>query len=218
MPLEITTFILGPLENNCYLLTDPQTNTAAVIDPSFDSETILQTIQERGLHLTHIWLTHAHFDHINGVETLTQATPSPVSIGLHPADLELWKQGGGSDMFGVKIIPAVTPSIMFYQGQKLTLGKSKLEVRHTPGHTRGHVVIIDWENHAVFCGDLIFKGSIGRTDLQGGNQLDLLHSIRTQILTLPSDFKLFSGHGPETRIGIEAETNPYINNFPPLVG
>ena len=210
MKLEIVTLVLGPLENNTFLIGDPVSREAAVIDPSFDGDIIPEEIQQRNWRLTSIWLTHAHFDHIAGINALTRAFIYPIQIGLHAADLDLWKQGGGARFFGIEIEPGPEPTLFFTHGQKLFLGTTALDVRHTPGHTPGHVIFYASENEVVFCGDLIFNRGIGRTDLPGGEQIELLNSIRTQVLALPPQTRLLSGHGPETTVGEEAVENPFL--------
>ncbi|HVP20572.1 MAG TPA: MBL fold metallo-hydrolase [Anaerolineaceae bacterium] len=203
-------FVLGPLENNTYLVVDSDTGEAVVIDPSFDSQVVIDEVRQQGWKLTQVWLTHAHFDHIAGVSTITQSTQPPLPVGLHPGDLVLWKQDGSAPQFGVAFESGPEPSIEFSHGQILKLGKSSFEVRHTPGHTRGHVVFVSLDEEIVWCGDLIFNGSVGRTDMPGGDTAALLHSIRTQILTLPASTRLLSGHGLETTVGAEAKHNPYL--------
>ena len=210
MKLEIVTLVLGPLDNNSYIMADPVSREAIVIDPSFDAENISKEIQQRNWHLSNIWLTHAHFDHIAGINALIRTLSYPMQIGIHPADLELWKQGGGAGYFGIEIEPGPAPTLFFTHAQKLFLGAVAIEVRHTPGHTPGHVIFYASENEIAFCGDLIFNRGIGRTDLPGGDQIELLHSIRTQVLVLPSQTRLLSGHGPETTVGGEAAENPFL--------
>ena len=210
MSLSINTFILGPLQNNTYLLSDPDSKEAVIIDPSFDIEEVLEYIQVNGLTLSKILITHAHFDHVVGVNTIIKTFGPGIPIGLHPADLPLWRQGSGAEIFGLRFEPAARPSIHFYQGQVLSIGSEKLEVKQTPGHSRGHVIFHYLPKNIVFCGDLIFSGSIGRTDLPGGSAVEILHSIRTQILTLPPETRLLSGHGPETTVETESQTNPYL--------
>jgi len=210
MKFEIVTQVLGPLENNTYLIADPVSREAVVIDPSFDADIISEQIQQRNWHLSNIWLTHAHFDHIAGINALTRALSYTIGIGIHPADLELWQQGGGARFFGLEIDPGPKPNQFFYHGQKLFLGAEAVEVRHTPGHTPGHVIFYASENEIAFCGDLIFNRGIGRTDLPGGSQNELLNSIRTQVLVLPPQTRLLSGHGPETTVGEEAVENPFL--------
>lgn len=210
MSLLIKTFILGPLQNNTYLLSEPDSKEAVIIDPSFDTEEVLEYIASQGLTLQKVLITHAHFDHVVGVNAIVKALGPNIPIGLHPADLPLWRQGAGGEIFGLRFEPAARPSIHFYQGQTISIGSEKLEVKQTPGHSRGHVIFHYVPEQIVFCGDLIFSGSIGRTDLPGGSVQDILHSIRTQILTLPPETRLLSGHGPETTVGAESESNPYL--------
>ena len=209
MALEIVRLVLGPMENNTYLLAD--SGKAVVIDPSFDSETVLQVVEKRSWELTAIWLTHAHFDHIAGVQTIQQASrKGPLPVGLHNDDLPLWKQGGGARLFGMNIEPGPAPSMHFEHGQLLALGGSQIEVRHAPGHTPGHVMFYSVEASAMLVGDVIFYHGVGRTDLPGGSQAVLMRSIREQVLTLPPQTKLFSGHGPETTVEEELEENPFL--------
>jgi hydroxyacylglutathione hydrolase len=210
MNLEIVTLVLGPMDNNSYIIADPVSRDAVVIDPSFDAEIITGEIERHNWHLTAIWLTHAHFDHIAGISALTRVLSYPVQVGIHPADLDLWKQGGGARSFGIEIEPGPEPTQFFTQGQTLLMGSSPVEVRHTPGHTSGHVIFYISENHTAFCGDLIFYRSIGRTDLPGGNEIELLNSIRTQVLVLPPQTRLLCGHGPETTVRDEAAGNPFL--------
>ncbi len=203
-------FVLGPLENNTYLIVDSETNEAVVVDPSFGSESVLAEIKQQGWHLAQVWLTHAHFDHIVGVSAVAGSTTPPLPVGLHPGDLVLWKQAGGAPSFGYRFESGPEPTLFFAHGQLLHVGKTTFEVRHTPGHTRGHVVFVCHEGGFTLCGDLIFQGSVGRTDLPGGDTQALLNSIRTQILDLPPATRLYSGHGLETTVGEEIKTNPFI--------
>jgi glyoxylase-like metal-dependent hydrolase (beta-lactamase superfamily II) len=129
---------------------------------------------------------------------------------LHPNDHVLWRAGGGGALFGFKIDPGPEPTIDFTQGQILRLGTVQFEVRFTPGHTPGHCVLVCAEEKVCFCGDLIFAGSVGRTDLPGGDWETLETSIRQQIYTLPDETRLLSGHGPETTVGNEKRSNPFV--------
>lgn len=210
MALEILNFILGPLENNSYLIACSHTGEAAIIDPSFGSETMLDEVIRRGWTVRHIWLTHAHFDHIAGVGSLTGSLQHQVSVAIHPNDHELWKRNGGASQFGFQIQPIPVPTEFLTHGQILHLGQERIEVRHTPGHTSGHVMFYSPSARACFCGDLIFQGSVGRTDLPGGDFDTLLESIRTQVLTLPPQTHLFSGHGPVTTVADESRENPFL--------
>lgn len=210
MALEIITLLLGPMGNNTYLIADTETRLAAVIDPSFESEKVLSRLKERGWTLTAIWLTHAHFDHIAGVKLLSETTSPALPVGLHHADLPLWKQNGGARTFGLEIDPGPQPSLSFEDGKTLRLGKQSLEIRHAPGHTPGHVILYSAEADAAFCGDVIFYHGIGRTDLPGGSHALLLDSIRQRVLSLPPNTRLLSGHGPETTVAEEMAENPFL--------
>lgn len=210
MTLSILTFTLGPLENNTYLITDDATGLAAVIDPSFDSVTVAEEASRRSWQLTTIIFTHAHFDHIAGAGQLFKACSTPPVLYLHPADLPLYQQQGSAAEFGLQLddLPAETQPLA--DGQMITLGQSHLEVHHTPGHSPGHVVIYSAEAQTAFCGDLVFAGSVGRTDLPGGSSMLLIHSIRRSILSLPPATRLLCGHGPETTVGEELQYNLFF--------
>jgi len=211
MSLKIFKLVLGMLENNTYLVSDSDTLEAAVIDPAGDSRKVLEMIEKYNLELTQIWITHAHFDHTAGVPLLSASRQPPVPVYLHPDDLELYKNGGGAVEFGFRIMELPEPSLLFSNGRVLRLGNSSLEVRHTPGHSPGHVIFYSAECGVVFCGDVIFRNGIGRTDFSGGSHETLIQSIRTQILSLPPQTKLLPGHGPETSVGVEAGANPYLS-------
>lgn len=208
--LEIVSFTLGPAQTNAYLVADPETKEAAVIDPSWDGHVILKEAQKRGWRIGHLWYTHAHFDHIGGAGAIADAlNPLPL-VALHPNDHVLWRAGGGSALFGFDIDPGPEPTIDFVHGMKMKLGSNEFEVRFTPGHTLGHCVLYVAEAGVCFCGDLIFNGSVGRTDLPGGDWDTLVKSIREQIFTLPDDTRLLSGHGPITTVGEEKTNNPFV--------
>ncbi len=211
--LEIISFTLGPAQTNAYLVADPETKEAAVIDPAWDGHLILAEAQKRGWRIAHLWYTHAHFDHIGGAGAIADAlNPLPL-VALHPNDHVLWRAGGGGALFGFDIDPGPEPTIDFYQGQILRLGSVKFEVRFTPGHTPGHCIFYVPSSPACFCGDLIFAGSVGRTDLPGANWKQLVESIKTQVFTLPDETRLLSGHGPETTVGEEKENNPFVTGI-----
>jgi glyoxylase-like metal-dependent hydrolase (beta-lactamase superfamily II) len=131
-------------------------------------------------------------------------------VALHPRDYGLWRVKGGAAMFGIEIEPCPEPTVDLSQFVRLHLGEEEFEVRHAPGHTPGHVVFYCAQESVAFCGDVIFQGSIGRTDLPGGNYDTLIESIHSQILTLPDDTRLLSGHGPETTVGVERVNNPFL--------
>ena len=209
--LEIVSMVLGPVMTNAYLVGDPDSHQAVVIDPAWDGELIVEEAGRREWRITQIWLTHAHFDHIGGVAEIVRRVKPATPVALHPADLPVYSAQGGAGLFGMRVEPGPQPAIQLRHGQLLELGNSTFEVRHCPGHTPGHVVFYCAEEKVMFCGDVVFWGSIGRTDLPGGDYDTLINSIRTQILTLPDETRLLSGHGGETTVGAERRNNPFLS-------
>lgn len=211
--LELVTFTLGPAMTNAYLVADSETKETAVIDPAWDGHVILAEAQKRGWRIAHLWYTHAHFDHIGGAGAIADAlNPLPL-VALHPADHVLWRAEGGAPLFGFKIDPGPEPAIDLQHGQILKLGNVEFEVRHAPGHTPGLCILYVASEGICFSGDLIFRDSVGRTDLPGGDWKTLLDSIHEQVFTLPDETRLLSGHGPETTVGEEKQSNPYLGEF-----
>jgi len=224
--LEIVSFTLGPAQTNAYLVADSETKEAVVIDPAWDGHIILAEAQKRGWRIGHLWYTHAHFDHIGGAGAIADAlNPLPL-VALHSNDHVLWRAGGGGALFGFDIDPGPEPTIDVVHGMKLRLGSVEFEIRFTPGHTAGHCILYVSDTRAersdplgersrsvCFCGDLIFAGSVGRTDLPGGNWETLVKSIKEQIFTLPDDTRLLSGHGPETTVAEEKRSNLFVGGM-----
>jgi len=211
--MEIITLVLGPVETNTYIVADPATEEAVVIDPAWDGEQIARRASQRDWTIRQIWLTHAHFDHLAGAAGIVrQVVPAP-PVALHPQDLPLWSRGGGAAMFGMQVDPGPRPSILLAERQVLQIGNLSFEVLYAPGHTPGHVLFYSAAEKVVFCGDVVFAGSIGRTDLPGGNYHQLLESIRTRILSLPDETRLLSGHGPESTVGKEKRSNPFLTDL-----
>ncbi len=208
--LAIHSLTLGPVQTNAYLVADEASRTAAVIDPAWDGARIVDAARRRGWRIAHIWLTHAHFDHLGGAGAVSDAINPPVPVALHSADYPLWRVEGGAPLFGLHIDPGPEPTVELYHGQALRLGETVFEVRHAPGHTPGHVLFYCPQAGAAFVGDIIFRGSIGRTDLPGGDYATLLESIRAQVLTLPEATRLYPGHGPATTVGEERRSNPFL--------
>ena len=211
MSIEIICLPLGMTMTNCYLVGENKTNTAVVIDPGWDGHKIVEEAENRGWEITNIWLTHAHFDHIGGAGAVANGSDPTPEVALHPEDRWLWDAKGGSQMFGIQDIdPGPELSIDLEHGQKLNLGEIEFEVRHAPGHTPGHVMFYCQTAGVLFCGDVIFRSSIGRTDLPKGDYDTLINSIHTQVLTLPEETRLLNGHGPETTVGFEKVYNSFL--------
>lgn len=209
--LAIVAFTLGPASTNAYLVADPASGTAVVIDPAWDGKRIATAATQRGWRISHIWLTHAHFDHFGGAGAIADAPEAPIPVALHPDDHSLWRMGGGAHAFGLPgFDPGPEPTIYLEHGMQLKLGEHRLEVRHTPGHTPGHVIFRHGSGALAFCGDLIFRGSVGRTDFPGGSMDLLLESIHREILSLPDEAQLFPGHGPVTTVETERKANPFL--------
>ena len=209
--LKIISLTLGPVSTNCYLIADPETKEAAVIDPGWDGHIILAKAQEHDWRISQLWYTHAHFDHFGGAAAVADGCTPPPVVGLHPDDEALWRIKGGAQFFGIPLDdPGPEPSLHLQHGQILQLGSNQFEVRHAPGHSPGHVIFYCEAEKVLFSGDVIFQGSIGRTDLPNGNHEMLLQSIREQVLTLPDDVQVLSGHMGETSVGVERRSNPFL--------
>jgi glyoxylase-like metal-dependent hydrolase (beta-lactamase superfamily II) len=209
--LEIIPLVLGPVGTNCYIVGDLLSHSAVVVDPAWDGEVILEESNRKDWKIEQIWLTHAHFDHIGGISALANNIQPPPMVALHPLDLPLYSVQGGAALFGFRLGQAPEPTLQLYHGQVLSIGNQSFEVRHCPGHTPGHVIFYSSAEEVVFCGDVIFWGSVGRTDLPGGDFDTLMKSIHTQILVLPNDTRLLSGHGGETTVGAERRDNPFLS-------
>lgn len=205
--LQIIPIPNGLFEENCYLAGEDGHPEVVIVDPGEEAERFLNEARARSLRISQIWLTHAHIDHIMGVETVRRATGAP--IYLHPAERPIYEglveQGL---LFGFDLTPAPTPDAELRHGQRLLAGAAEFEVRHLPGHSPGHVVFV--APGVVLGGDVLFQGSIGRTDLVGGDLPTLLAGIREHLFSLPDETIVYPGHGPATTIGRERATNPFL--------
>ncbi len=208
--LNYLTVPVTPFAQNCSLIWDEQTRQAAVIDPGGELDRLLQEVQRLGLKLEQIWLTHAHIDHAGGTGELARRLGLPI-IGPHPGD-QFWIDGlpQQSAMFGFAPAEPFTPTRWLHDGDTVTLGGHTLDVRHCPGHTPGHVMFHSPELKRAFVGDVLFAGSIGRTDFPQGDHDTLIASITQRLWPMGDDTVFIPGHGPESTFGRERRTNPYV--------
>jgi glyoxylase-like metal-dependent hydrolase (beta-lactamase superfamily II) len=205
--VEVVALPNGQMAENCYLIADRSTGEAVIIDPGEEAAMFLAELDTRGWSLKGIWLTHAHVDHIMGVGAVRRATGAP--IHLHPLDRPLYDalpQYGA--WLGMRLDPAPAPDVELRAGAPVRVGHQAFDVRFTPGHSPGSVSFVG--HGMVFGGDVLFNGSIGRTDLPGGDFPTLMSTLQTQFLSLPDSTVVHSGHGPDTTIGVERLTNPFL--------
>lgn len=198
---------VGPLAANCYIVACPRTRVAAVVDPGAPDPWIEETVRAQALRVERILLTHGHGDHIGGVQWVRGWSGAPVAC--HRGDVPLLRdpQLNGSAWFGSPVsLP--DPEHLLEEGGRVVLGEVHLEVLHTPGHTPGGVCFRG--PGLVLAGDTLFAGSIGRTDLPGGDYATLVRSIREKLFILPPDTVVYPGHGPETTIEDEKKYNPFV--------
>jgi len=197
-------------EQNCTLLWCEDTRKAAVVDPGGDIARVLSSVQEKGLTLEKILLTHAHIDHAGGTAELAVRAGIPIE-GPHQGDL-FWIEGlpQQSQMFGFPPAEVFTPDRWLDDQDSVTVGEQTLQVLHCPGHTPGHVVFYHEESELALVGDVLFNGSIGRTDFPQGNHEQLISSIRDKLFPLGDNVTFIPGHGPVSTFGHERQTNPFV--------
>lgn len=207
--LEVRTFTSAGWDENTYLARGVGQDHAVAIDPGGATPELIEVLEREGIVLDAILLTHAHVDHIEGVAMLVRATHA--AVWLHPAE-RAWYDHSAEQarFFGVELEPPPPPDHELHGGEVLELGGTRLEVRDVPGHAPGHVILYDAAAGLAFVGDVVFQGSIGRTDLPGGSHRQLLEAIRSAVLTLPDDTVLYPGHGPATSVGRERVGNPFL--------
>jgi hydroxyacylglutathione hydrolase len=206
--LNIRTFVSSAFQQNAYIVWR-EGGSAVAIDPGAEAEAMADFVSAEGLWCEAIVLTHAHLDHIEGVAALVRRTGA--ATYLHPDDNALYARAVEQGMaFGYPIEPQPPIDHPLAHGQSLDFGGTRFDVRFAPGHAPGHVILHDADAKTAFVGDVIFAGSIGRTDLPGGNLEQLMTSIRSQVLTLPDDTTLYTGHGTETTVEHERKTNPFL--------
>ncbi|GAB5479827.1 MAG: MBL fold metallo-hydrolase [Marinobacter nauticus] len=212
MSLKYKIVPVTPFEQNCTLLWCTETHKAAVVDPGGDLDRILAAAEDEGVILEKILLTHAHIDHAGGTAELAKSAGLPIE-GPHKDD-NFWIQGLAmqAQMFGFPAPAVFTPNRWLEDGDTVTVGNETLEVLHTPGHTPGHVVFFHRGSKLAQVGDVLFNGSIGRTDFPKGDYNTLIHSIREKLFPLGDDVSFICGHGPMSTFGQERATNPFVSD------
>lgn len=206
----IETVVVGPLQVNCYVVGCENMGEAIVIDPGDEAEWVAEVAKRRGLTVQHIVNTHAHFDHLAGVRDLKELTGAPFS--LHEAELPLVESFSRQALFfGLRVGDPPEVDDLLVEGDTVTFGKVSLKVLHTPGHSPGGISLIG--DGVAFVGDELFMGSIGRTDLPGGDYETLIDCVRTKLFTLGDETVVYPGHGPLTTIGRERRHNPFFVGY-----
>ncbi|MBV9879886.1 MAG: MBL fold metallo-hydrolase [Gemmatirosa sp.] len=205
---------VGVFEENCYLVVDPATRAAALIDPGDEGDRIVDMVRRADARLEAIWLTHAHLDHIGAIADVLAEWRVPVH--LHPADLPVFEYAPRAALaYGLPFEPQPLPDRELAEGQVLSLGGLRFDVMHAPGHAPGHVVI---HGHGIaLAGDCLFYGSVGRTDLPLSDPRALSRSLQ-RIAALPPETVVYPGHGPSTTIGREVAMNPFLNGGARVLG
>lgn len=203
--MKVDSLTVSMFATNCFIISCPVTNEAIIIDPGAEGKSIITLVEKLSLKVKYIVNTHAHVDHIGANGMLKNKYSVPIL--LNRKDLDLYQNPG----FGLKLVlkKQPLPDHFIVEGDEISLGTLKLVVLETPGHTQGGICLFG--NGAVFCGDTLFAGSIGRTDLAGGSYDSLINSIKLKLLTLPSETIVYPGHGPSTSVIAEASGNPFLS-------
>lgn len=219
----IETFVQTPFQQNTRIVACPDSGEAICIDPGEESPEVAEFVREKGFELNAVCVTHGHLDHIGGTSYIHEQFPEaeilvheeeadlyyalpmqPLMLGMQPHQLEALGMNYGDP-------PKITRFVA--DGEVLEVGNLRFEIRHCPGHTFGHIVLVEENEKRVFTGDCLFSGSIGRTDLPGGNHSRLIASINEKVMSLDDDFTVHCGHGPDTTVGRERATNPFLTGI-----
>jgi glyoxylase-like metal-dependent hydrolase (beta-lactamase superfamily II) len=214
--LNIQTIVSAPFEENTYLAWLPERSDVVIIDPGLEPDLILEFLDEQGLEVVAILNTHGHGDHIGGNEAMKARYPkAPIIIGANEAHMLTDPMANVSGLFGMPIVSPPADQIVA-EGDIIHVAGIELEVREIPGHSGGHVVFVYFGAPVVvFGGDVLFRGSVGRSDFPGGSFERLASGIRTKLYSLPPDTVVYPGHGPVTTVGHERTTNPFVRQEAP---
>ena len=210
MALQFHSVPVTPFQQNCTLLWCEDSKRAAVVDPGGDIERILAAVEERGLKLEKILLTHGHLDHVGGTAALAKQLQLPVEGPNEEDGFWIEQLPMQAQMFGFPAVETFTPDRWLQQGDMVTVGDQELEVYHCPGHTPGHVVFFHRPSKLALVGDVLFAGSIGRTDFPKGDHDTLIRSITERLWPLGDEVRFIPGHGPMSTFGQERQTNPFV--------
>jgi glyoxylase-like metal-dependent hydrolase (beta-lactamase superfamily II) len=213
MPIKAAIIPVTPLQQNCALLWNPETMEGAVIDPGGDAEWIAERVAEHQVKVAHILLTHGHIDHAGGAALLKRLLGGVPIVGPGVEDrflLDELPQSG--QRFGITDAEAVTPDRWLTDGETVSIAGRAFQVLHCPGHTPGHMVFVDVPGQVAIVGDVLFRGSIGRTDFPYGDHAALITAIRTKLFPLGDDIAFLCGHGPGSSFGAERRTNPFVGD------
>lgn len=198
--------VVGPLASNCYIVGSESTKEGMIIDPADEAGEILKSVEELGLEIKFIVLTHGHPDHVGALKEIKEATGAEVAI--HTDDAESLQQSFLGFLFGLSYPTPPAPERLFKDGESIDIGDLHFGVIHTPGHTPGGICLLG--HGVIFSGDTLFNYGIGRYDLPGGNYSQLMDSLQTKLMALPDDTIVYPGHGPDTTIGDERRDNPFL--------
>ena len=205
--VTVRSFTGGAFAENTYLVACARTGEGILVDPGAAAEDAIRAARSAGITIGQIVLTHAHVDHVEGIPLARRETNAPIL--LHPDDRQLYEAAPmQAQWFGLRMDPLPPPDRELVVGDSVRFGECELAIRFAPGHAPGHVILVG--DGVALVGDVIFAGSIGRTDLPGGDFATLMRSIREQVLTLPDETTLHTGHGPDTTVGRERKTNPFV--------
>ena len=216
MSLKYQVVPVTSFSQNCSIVWCDETMEGIVVDPGGDVQQLAAIIEELGVKVVNLVLTHGHLDHVGGTVPLAEILKVNI-VGPHKAD-NFWLQGleNQSQMFGFPLCKAFEPNTWLEEGDKVTFGNQVIDVIHTPGHTPGHVVLFSEQARLAFVGDVLFNGAIGRTDFPQGDFNTLITSIKTKLWPLGSDVTFVPGHGPESTFGRERASNPFVADEMPL--
>ncbi|MEX9886878.1 MBL fold metallo-hydrolase [Providencia rettgeri] len=214
--MKYTIIPVTPFMQNCQVIWDENTLDAVVVDPGGEAEKLISTIENLGLKLTKILLTHGHSDHIGASAILSKHFSVPI-YGPQKEDA-FWIENLAEQnaMFYIGECPDFTPDYWLEEGDKVTCGNITFDVLHCPGHTPGHIIFVNHADKLISMGDVLFKGGAGRSDFPRGNHQDLISSIKNKVLPLGDDFQFIPGHGPMSNLGFERKTNPFLQDEQPV--